>query len=74
MKKYKQTLEGYIKFVPEFVVQSHGDVMENKIIKKNIDYISKLIENEEMEFEDKEVLKKHLGNVEYLDYMKTECT
>ncbi|MCT4620458.1 MAG: MBL fold metallo-hydrolase [Marinisporobacter sp.] len=66
LKEYKNTLEQYIKIDAEIIVQSHGDIMSKDVIRKNVDYISKLIGNEKIEITDKEVLKKHLDNVEYL--------
>ncbi|TCO76931.1 MBL fold metallo-hydrolase [Marinisporobacter balticus] len=66
LKKYKDTLEQYSKIGADIIVQSHGDLNDKEVIRKNIAYISKLMTNEKIAFDDKDVLKKHLKNIEYL--------
>jgi hypothetical protein len=66
LEEYKGTLEQYIKIDPEIVVQSHGDITNKDVIRKNLDYLSRLMTNGKIEFNDKKVLKKHLDNIEYL--------
>lgn len=66
LSKYKQTLEHYIKINADNIVQSHGKVANNRIIKKNLDYIKKLINNSDINFNDKKVNKNHNINLESL--------
>ena len=67
LDKYIDTLKRYLQLGANTIVQSHGDILDNYLVKRNIEYLEKLKENEEMEFESEEVLKKHLYNVRYLD-------
>lgn len=66
LDKYKDTLEKYLDRRANRIVQCHGDVIDNKIIRSNIGYLEKLKTNKIIEFKRKDVLKKHLYNVEYL--------
>lgn len=68
LDKYIETLREYLQVNADIIVQSHGDVLDNYVIKGNIDYLTRLWEKEEMEFETEEVLTKHLYNVRYLEY------
>ena len=60
LEAYKSTLERYLSKKANFVVQSHGDVTDNELIQKNIDYIDKLIRKIPMKSDDSNFLKKHL--------------
>lgn len=64
--KYRETLELYKSFDVEFVVQSHGDVMCPEVIQSNIDYLDSLIAKKNVSFDDKDVERKHKGNLEFL--------
>lgn len=63
---YKKTLEGYLDINADIVVQSHGDIKDNSLIKDNISYIDKLIKKEKIEFRDEDALKKHKVNIKFL--------
>ncbi|MBU5313831.1 MBL fold metallo-hydrolase [Tissierella carlieri] len=67
LDKYKDTLEKYFSIGADIIVQSHGDIMDNEIIRSNIGYIVKLKANENMDFKKEDVLKKHIYNLEYLN-------
>ncbi len=66
LDKYKETLELYLKINADIIVQSHGDITNNDLIKNNINYITKLITKEKIDLENKDILKKHLINIECL--------
>ncbi|MCT4544636.1 MAG: MBL fold metallo-hydrolase [Vallitalea sp.] len=66
LDKYKETLELYLRINADIIVQSHGDITNNDLIKNNINYITKLITKEKIDLENKEILKKHLVNIESL--------
>jgi glyoxylase-like metal-dependent hydrolase (beta-lactamase superfamily II) len=66
LETYKNTLDQYMKIGADIIVQSHGNPMTNDIVMKNKEYLIKLIANEKMNFKSKEVIKKHLINIEYL--------
>ena len=67
MDKYKETLELYLKINADIIVQSHGDITNNDLIKNNINYITKLIAKEKIDLENNDILIKHLINIECLD-------
>lgn len=68
---YIRTLEKYLTYEPEYVIQSHGDVMPSEIIDQNIQYLRHLIEGKPMSFESEEVVKKHKNNVEFVNEIKS---
>jgi glyoxylase-like metal-dependent hydrolase (beta-lactamase superfamily II) len=67
---YKSTLEDYLSYNPERVIQSHGDVMSSDIIIKNIIYLDNLIKGKEMNFELDEINEKHKRNIEFINQTK----
>lgn len=66
LERYIATLDQYIKIGADIIVQSHGDTTTNHIVRKNKEYLIKLIRSEKMNFRSEEVIKKHLINIEYL--------
>lgn len=66
LDRYKETLERYLVRGANIIVQSHGDIMDNEVIRSNIDYLVKLKSNEKINFSKEDILKKHLDNIEYL--------
>lgn len=70
LDKYIETLKMYLQFGAKSIVQSHGDIASIKIVKSNIDYLENLRKNKKMSFQKKEVLKKHLDNINYLESAK----
>ena len=66
LERYRGTLEQYIKIGADIIVQSHGDTTTNHIVRKNKEYLIKLIRNEKINFNSEEVIKKHPINIEYL--------
>lgn len=70
LEAYKFTLESYLSKKANFVVQSHGDVTDNNLIQKNIEYIDKLIRKIPMESDDLNFSKKHIVNLECLGIKK----
>lgn len=66
LEVYKATLENYLYKKADLIVQSHGDVTDNNLIRKNIEYILNLINGETFETEDLNFLKKHTVNLECL--------
>jgi len=70
LEKYRDTLEQYMNIGADIIVQSHGEVMTNDVLRKNKEYLDRLIANEKIHFENEEVMKKHLINIEYLNKYK----
>ncbi|CAH2213768.1 hypothetical protein [Tepidibacter aestuarii] len=56
----------YLEIGADIIVQSHGDITNNDLIKNNISYITKLIRKEKIDLGNKDILKKHLVNIECL--------
>ncbi|GKX31780.1 MBL fold metallo-hydrolase [Vallitalea longa] len=67
LDKYLDTLNHYLTYQAHRVVQSHGKVIDENVIRSNIDYINKLKNNEFMEFQSEEVIKKHKDNLKFLN-------
>ncbi|WP_110942898.1 MBL fold metallo-hydrolase [Inediibacterium massiliense] len=72
LDKYKETLERYLQINADIVIQSHGHITNKDLIKDNISYINKLIRKEKIDLGNKEMLKKHLINMEYLRSVNEE--
>ncbi len=67
LEKYRDTLDQYMNIGADTIVQSHGDTMTNDVLRRNKEYLDKLISNEKIHFESEEIMKKHLINIEYLN-------
>lgn len=72
LETYKLTLENYLSYNPERVVQSHGDVMSPDIIIKNINYLDDLINCKEIHFESNDVQRKHIENIRFISQLSVE--
>ena len=70
LDKYLDTLQNYLFFGAKTVVQSHGEITDNGLIKSNLTYLKSLREGKEMNYTAEEVLKKHLSNVNFLKLKK----
>lgn len=66
LNEYLTTLENYLTYNAQFIVQSHGPVTNNKVIKSCIDYLKKLIYNKKMSFSSANQQQKHLYNLQAL--------
>ena len=64
--KYRETLEYYKSLDIEYVVQSHGAVMNKDVIQSNIDYLDCLIDKRDISFDEVDVERKHKENLEFL--------
>ena len=72
LEKYKSTLEHYLSYNPERVIQSHGVVMNSDIIMQNINYLDDLIKGNELNFESDEVNEKHKNNIEFIKQLEKD--
>ncbi len=59
LETYRETLEKYGLFGAERVVYSHGPVVTQDVISKNIEYLNKLINGDPIKFEGTDDEKKH---------------
>ncbi len=66
LERYRDTLNQYIEIDASIIVQSHGDVTTNAIVKQNITYLERLISHDEITFTHEVALKKHLANIAFL--------
>lgn len=66
LETYKATLEHYLTYESERVVQSHGDVMDVDVIAKNIQYLDDLIKGHDQSFTSSEVSAKHERNLAFI--------
>ena len=69
LSKYIETLQNYLSYNAQYIVQSHGPVTSNEVLKSGIEYLIKLKNNEEMSFKDPVQQHKHLNNLKSLEYL-----
>ncbi|MCP4749092.1 MAG: MBL fold metallo-hydrolase [Desulfobacteraceae bacterium] len=67
LDKYIETLQKYLEIDAQRIVQSHGPVIDNSVVKLNAEYLAKLKSGEKIEFNQSDNKKTHRYNLSVLN-------